>query len=153
MRRFAPARSVGFTLIELLIVIVILVTAMAAAGPALFEAHQRAKIGQAVDEFAAMYSLARTVALRYGRGSLLKIDSSKDEYRLTADTVAGGFELRLGHTLDDVDLWANRSKLCFDGRGMPMAGPQCEPHDALVVFSTPHAVDTVRITALGVIRR
>ena len=153
MRRFAPARSDGFTLIELLIVIVILATAMAAAGPPLFGAHQRAKIGRAVDEFEATYSLARTVALRYGRGSELEIDSSNDTYMVTADTTAGGFKLDMGRVLDDVDLWADRSNLCFDGRGMPIAGDSCESHDALVVFSTPHAADSVRITALGVIRR
>jgi prepilin-type N-terminal cleavage/methylation domain-containing protein len=153
MCRFAPARGDGVTLIELLIVIVVLVAAMAVAGPGLFGAHQRAKIGQTVDEFESAYSFARTLALRYGRGSELKIDSGKDAYVVTADTVAGGFKLKVGHILDDVDLSANRSYLCFDGRGMPILGDSCEPHDALVVFSTPHAADSVRITALGVIRR
>ena len=145
----------GFTLTELLMAIVLAVLAMTIMAPPISRGHERATVRAIVAEFIAVHARARSTAVRYGRVVELKIQANKDRFWIEADTTLEGEEaVRLAmREFRRGDLGSDRKLLCFDGRGLPTTRGKCEAADATLTFTLGSRSDTLKITALGVIRR
>ncbi len=51
-----------------------------------------------------------------------------------------------------VTMFSTRQVLCFDSRGLPFVGdPQCETHDASIVFERANKSDTVELSLGGTV--
>src|SRR5438876_1330029 len=152
-------RRRGFTLLEVILVLSLLAVIAAMGAPTLSAALRRRASESAVDQFATAHSLARATAIRYGRVAQLHIDASTNRFWVDADTSAGGVGQRAtiwymrDLTEPELVMKSNRSLLCFDARGMPLVFGECEPGDAMVVFSIGDEADTVSTAALGKILR
>jgi hypothetical protein len=53
----------------------------------------------------------------------------------------------------NVQMFSNRSMLCFNARGLPSFRPPCPAPDATVVFNLGGHSDTVKISSTGRVER
>ncbi len=148
----------GYTLVELMTVLVLAGLAGAIAGPPLASTYERTATRAARDQFVSTHSLARSMAVRYGRVAELHIDAAGARFWVEVDTSSiGGMNARVGVRKDlsaaKVLLTSDRSMLCFDVRGLPTARGACEAADATLIFSVEGKADTVKISALGKVLR
>ena len=148
----------GYTLVELMTVLVLAGLGVAIAAPPLASTYERTASRTARDQFVSTHSLARSMAVRYGRVAELHIDASGARFWVEVDTSSiGGMNARVGVTKDlnaaKVLLTSDRSMLCFDVRGLPTTRGACEAADATLTFSVEGKADTVKITALGKVLR
>lgn len=162
--RSTDRRQAGYTLIEMMWVVVVMAIGLAIMGPPVTREHGRIRLRRAVVQFEAAHSLARSVALEYGRIGVLRIDASKSTWWVESDTTVGigSASAGLGSKPDEfgganrfsgVTMTSDRSVLCFDSRGLPTTVDSCEEPDATVVFTKGSHSKTVQITALGRILR
>ncbi len=149
----------GYTIIEVATVLVILGTLGTTALPSFFSSQRQAKVRHATHEFLAAHSLARAVALRYGRVAEIHIDAAGGRFWVEVDTSLdrSGAMDRIGTVSymsdDGVTLTSTRAKLCFDARGLATPIVGCTPGDAQLVFSSGEYADTVITTELGTVLR
>ncbi len=148
----------GYSLLELITVLVLTGLAAAIATPPLASTYKRTATRTARDQFVSAHSLARSMAVRYGRVAELRIDAANTRFWVEVDTSSiGGMNARVGVTKDlnaaKVLLTSDRSILCFDVRGLPTTRGACEAADATIIFSVEGKADTVKITALGKVLR
>ena len=149
----------GFTLLEAIIVMSLLAVISAIGAPRLTDALRRRTTATAADQFVAAHSLARATAVRYGRTSKLHIDGSTRRFWIDVDTSATGIGQRAtvwyARELETTGLTmtSNRAVLCFDARGLAIAGGSCEAGDAELIFAMSDAADTARTTVLGKVLR
>jgi len=100
-------------------------------------------------------SLAKAAAVRFGRPSVLRLDSDRDRMWVEVDTTLAGtgsadtlgyFSFR-----EDlkVDLKANRTALCFDGRGIGTTRTACPQAGAVIIVALNQSADTVFVSPIG----
>jgi len=151
-------RKNGFTVTELVIVLLLAGIVVAVATPTLSSAFRRTATQAAVDEFISTHTLARSVAVRYGRTAELHINSATERFWVEVDTSsAGGVSDTVGVVKDltgmGVGVASDRTVVCFDSRGLPTTRGVCEAADATLIFTAPGRADTLQITALGRVLR
>lgn len=145
----------GFTLLELMVVSVVVGVLAAIGFVQLDRIRERLAVRTAAALFVSTHNRARTVAIRFGRVSYLRIDTLAARFWVEADTTlaATGTLSRIGPTQDVSSslssLSSTRSLLCFDARGIASQKGSCPPGDAVLVFTGGGTVDTIRTTALG----
>ncbi len=148
----------GYTLVELVTVVVLAGLGAAIAASPLASTYERMATRTGRDQFVTTHSLARSMAVRYGRVAELHIDAAGARFWVEVDTSSiGGMNARVGVTKDlsaaKVLLTSDRSILCFDIRGLPTTRGACEAADATLTFSVEGKADTVKISALGKVLR
>jgi prepilin-type N-terminal cleavage/methylation domain-containing protein len=153
-------RCGGFTLTELLIVMVIIAVTLSVATLPVARYYRQEVVRGAADQFVSHHSLARHIALRYGRLSELHIDASGKRFWIEVDTTATLRDtIGVVKTINDVTITTGGvSLLCFDARGLPSTrttrlGQVCQGPAATVTFALPAHTRTVTITALGKVLR
>ncbi len=148
---------VGFSLVELLVVMAIIGLLAVIAAPSFSDAVHQRRTSAASDQFVMTHGLARSTALRYGRESQLHVDPSAARFWIDVDTSGKGERalVTYAHSVsgDGLTMTSDRSLLCFDPRGLSSTAGNCEPGNAMLIFSSSDKVDTVRITALGKVLR
>lgn len=147
----------GFSLAEQLVVITIMGLLAVIAAPSFFDAMHRRAASAASDQFVMAHGLARSTALRYGRVSQLHIQPATARFWIEIDTSGTGQTALITHQRSVSDggltMESNRTLLCFDPNGLSSTAGNCQPGDAMLVFTSADKVDTVRTTALGKVLR
>jgi prepilin-type N-terminal cleavage/methylation domain-containing protein len=152
-------RQGGFTLLEVIITMSLLAILAALGTPKLSAELRRRTTQTATDEFATAHSLARSIAVRYGRVAQLHISPSTRSFWIDVDTSGNALRQRATvwyiHQLTDsaVVMTSNRTLLCFDARGIPYTAAPCEAGDAQITFTAREESDTLNIASLGKILR
>jgi len=152
--------SRGFTLVELLIALTVLGTLLAIAWPSAQGTRARWAVRAAGDAFVARHSMARAIAVRYGRVAELHIDAAAGRVWAEVDTSATGSGVKdtVGPVLDlsddfGVTTTSTGSVLCFDGRGMSTERAGCDADGVTLTFALQGHVDTVTTSAVGKVLR
>lgn len=164
MKRETGRKNAGYTLIEMMFVISTMVIGLAIVGPPVAREHQHAQLRRAAVQFEAAHSLARSVALEYGRVAALKINASERRFFVVMDTMAVLGSSGTGLSPDRVmfggtnrfysgTMESNRSLLCFNAQGLPTTIGRCEEPDALVAFRSDGLSTSLAFTSLGRIKR
>jgi len=164
MNHRSGSKSAGYTLIEMMFVISTMVIGLAIVGPPVAREHQHAQLRRATVQFEAAHSLARSVALEYGRVAALKINASERRFFIVMDTMValgsssttlspdrvmfGGINRFYTGTME-----SNRTLLCFNAHGLPTTVGRCEEPDALVVFRLDGLSRSLTYTSLGRLKR
>ena len=149
----------GLTLTELVVMMLMLGILLALAIPRIDNAMRHARVKSAVAELTTAHFLTRSAAMRYGRPATLRIDAVNGRFWVEVDTsVAGGSTDTVGgvHRMSeaDVTMSSDRTKLCFDRRGLAyIEGTACEQPDARVVFTTAGRTDSFKTSAIGKVLR
>lgn len=151
-------RRSGFTLIEMTFALILIGVLAGGAVPPLMRWHRNMALASSMDRFERLHELARITAVREGRITELHLDAANRLMWVEVDTTAAGASdtVALIRDFDDeVSFRANRTVLCFDGRGLPTAVGACDAPDATVAFwlITNQQTDSTRITLLGKIVR
>ena len=150
----------GVTLLELVIVLFAIGVILGLSLPLASSLAGRFKVGSARDVFVNYYARARATAVQYGREARLHIDAADKLFWVEVDTGVPGAVATdtVGHVLDvaheygGVTIFSAKQVLCFDARGLPYTGdPQCESHDATVVFERLDKTDTVKLSLGGTV--
>jgi len=151
------SKTAGFTIIEAMCVLVLSGMITAIGVPPLRDALRRRVVRAAGNELVLAHSLARSTALRFGRGAQLRIDVTRGRFWVDVDTSGTGIRDTIGvlHSLaeQDVQISSNRAVLCFDARGLAAINATCSAGAALIVLKSKSWTDTVRITPLGKVLR
>ncbi len=146
----------GFTIVEVLLTLVLLAAAYAITLPLLSRGRISASVHNARHVTISSLALARATAVRFGRPAVLRLDTAGDHLWIEADTTLAGsragvdtiawfsFREDLG-----IDLKANRSAVCFDGRGVGTKASACPSPGALIVVSLRDRSDTIAVSSLG----
>lgn len=157
-------RSRGVTLLELVVVLFAIGMLLGLSLPIASTLAGRFKVGSARDTFVNFYARTRAVAVQYGREARLHMDAVDRQFWVEVDTgVPGaiatdtvGIVMNVAREYGGVTMnTGGKQVLCFDSRGLPFMGdPQCETHDAVIVFERASRADTVQVSLGGtVIRR
>jgi hypothetical protein len=135
----------GFTLIEIMIAL-----------PSLGRSRVSAAVHNSRHAVVSSLSLARAMAMRYGRPAVLHIDSENDWLWVEVDTTLAGsgaavdsfgfFSFREGL---QTDLDSNRATFCFNGRGVGTTGAACPQAGGVILLSLKDQVDTVTVSPVG----
>jgi len=153
-------RQSGFTLLEGIIVMSILAVLSAIGAPTLSESLRKRETSGAADQFAAVHSLARATAVRFGRVAQLHISPSGKKVWVEVDTSATGigqratvgYQRRLDQSTG-LQMTSARTKICFDARGIATTVGTCEAGDVQAIFTMTGVADTINATVLGKILR
>ncbi len=149
----------GFSYVELLFTVLAISVLAGITFPPVKALREGLALRGAVDEFVMAHNLARTVAIRSSRVSELHIEPDSGTFWVQVDSsLAGsgamdtiGIIVRLSDL--NVSIGSNRSVLCFDGRGLAYSLGDCDGiQSAVVTFTGGTKADTVRRTAVGLVR-
>lgn len=150
----------GFTLLEGIICMSILAVLSAIGAPTLSESLRKRETQGAADQFMATHSLARATAVRFGRVAEFNISPSGKKFWVEVDTSATGIGQRavVGYQrkLDlntGLTMSSNRTKVCFDARGIAISSATCEAGNLQAIFTMTGVADTVNVTVLGKVLR
>lgn len=146
----------GFSIIELLWVLILASIVYAIALPVIGKTRVDASVQNSRHAVVSAVSLARAMAIRFGRPAMLRLDPAKDRMWVEADTTVSG----AGTGVDTlgffdfrgdlrVDLQSNRETLCFNGRGIGTTTAACPEAGAVIVVALNERADTVIVTPLG----
>ncbi len=145
----------GITLIEMLIVVLVISVVAAITTPVVADAYHRRVVRTAADEFRSSHALARSVATKFGRRAVLHIGSAR--FWVEADTgAASGVTDTISYVRElekNVEMFSDRSMLCFNAKGLPSVSSLCPAAEATVVFNLGDHSDTVKISSTGRIER
>ena len=152
------ASRAGLTITELMVMMVMLAILLGLAIPRIDNWMRRARLKSAVAELTTAHFLTRSAAMRYGRPAALRIDAANGRFWVEIDTsVAGGSLDTVGmvHRMSEanVTMTSDRTKLCFDRRGMAYVQGVCEQPDARVIFTTAERTDSFKTSAIGKVLR
>ena len=148
----------GVSLAETVFVLVVVAVLALLAFPGLARSRARVNVAAARDAFAATHSLARGVAVQYGRLSRLHLDPDAGRFWVTVDTGATPGVVRLDTVgplvivrdwFGGVEIDASTHTFCFDPRGLGTPRGTCDLPNATVVFRRGAIVDTITISRLG----
>jgi len=145
----------GFSLLEVLVTLVLLSMIYAIAIPSIGRTRVKASVHNSSQAVIGAISLAKAAAVRFGRPSVLRLDSSRDRVWVEVDTtLAGTGRLdTLGYFSFreelKVDLKTNRTALCFDGRGIGTTRTACPQAGAVIIVALNQSADTVFVSPLG----
>ncbi len=158
VQRTERTRAVsGFTLIEIAIVVVMTGILLMVALPPMARAYRSRLTQSGADRFVLTHSLARSVALQYGRIAELHIDAAAARFWVEVDSSGTGVRDTVGfmHDLgsDGLTVTSTRSIVCFDARGLATTRGPCQPADVTITFAVSGHVDTLTTTALGKVLR
>ena len=150
----------GFTLLEGIICMSILAVLSAIGAPTLSESLRKRGTSGAADQFVAAHSLARATAIRFGRVAEFNISPSGKKFWIEVDTSATGinqravigYQRKLDHNTG-LTMSSNRTKVCFDARGIAFTSATCEAGDIQAIFTMTGVADTVNTTVLGKVLR
>jgi prepilin-type N-terminal cleavage/methylation domain-containing protein len=153
--RLAGSRQ-GFTLIEIIIALLLLLVLYSIALPALGRSRISAAVHNSRHVVVSSLSLARAMAMRYGRPAVLHIDSENDWLWVEVDTTLAGS----GAAVDtfgffsfsdglQTDLESNRATFCFNGRGVGTTGAACPQAGGVILLSLKEQADTVTVSPVG----
>jgi Tfp pilus assembly protein FimT len=148
-------------MIELALCLTIAGLLIAMGLPKMVGANSRRTVATAADQFVAAHSLARAVALRFGRESRLHIDTATGRFFVDVDTSGTGFRGRIGFPHDvgssGVKIASTDTVLCFSARGLETAGGPCRVRVDTLKFTWPKDTATagisLQINALGKVLR
>jgi Tfp pilus assembly protein FimT len=141
--------------VEVLITVMLLSLVYAIAIPTIGRTRIQASVHNSTQAVIATVSLAKAAAVRFGRPSVLRLDSDRDRLWVEVDTTVAGtgvadtlgfFSLR--EELQ-VDLNANRATLCFNGHGVGTTRAVCPQAGAVIILSLMGRADTVFVSPLG----
>ncbi len=139
----------------MLIALVLVAIAYTIAMPAIGRGRVSAAVHNAKYVVVSNLSLARATAMRFGRPSVVRLDSFRERIWIEVDTTVAGTGVvdslayfDLANDLQ-VNLESNRSSLCFDGRGVGTTTADCPEGGAIIVLSLAGRADTVVVSALG----
>jgi prepilin-type N-terminal cleavage/methylation domain-containing protein len=154
--RWTAERSrAGFTLLEVLITLILLALTYAIVIPSIGRARVQAAVYNSTQAVISTISLAKAAAVRFGRPSVLRIDSDRDRMWVEVDTTVGGSgaadTLGFFSFADqlEVDLESDRTTLCFDGRGIGVTRSICPEAGAAIIVSLQGKADTVFVSRVG----
>ncbi len=156
-RRFFDPR--GVTLLELVMVIFVIGLMLGISLPIASSLAGRLRAGSARDTFVNFYARARAAAVQFGGEGRLHIEANNGQFWVEVDTgqagaVAAdtiGVVLSIAREFGGVTMFSARQVLCFDARGLPFTGGQCEPHDSPVIFQSSTRADTIQFSLGGTI--
>jgi prepilin-type N-terminal cleavage/methylation domain-containing protein len=160
-RRSLSARR-AFSLLEVLIVVVLIGIVLTFSMTSLLSVRRTSIVRGAIDTFIAKHSLTRATAVRYGRMAGLVVDTAAKQLRIEVWNLDGNNQWKsIDGTVTyfrEVRFSTNRTRLCFDARGLAASGGTCgsaalTSPDATVVFRQASRSDTVRTTLLGRVMR
>jgi hypothetical protein len=148
-------------LLELVMVMFVAAVLFGLTLPVLSALAGRFKVGSARDVFINTYARARVAAVQFGREGRLHIRADQALFWVEVDTgVPGAIAAdTIGHVVDvrreygGVTMYSPRQTLCFDARGLAYSGGNCEPHNAIIVFSRMDRADTVQLSLGGTVVR
>lgn len=146
----------GFSVLELVLVLVVMAIVAAFALPAVGAMRRSAAVQNGRHAVESALSVARASAIQYGRPAILRIDAAGDRLWVEADTTVAGTGIALvtvrvfavGADLA-VDLEADRTALCFDGRGIGTTGAACPAAGAVITVRKAGKMAVVRVSATG----
>ncbi len=123
--------------------------------PSIGRTRVHASVHNSTQTLLSTIALAKASAIRFGRPSVLRLDTSRDAIWIEIDTTAAG-----SGTVDtlgfysfaeqlQVNLGSNRSAVCFDGRGIGVTRAVCPDAGAVIVVSRLGKADTVFMSQVG----
>ena len=126
-------------------------TILATALPVLRTTEEEAT-RNAIELIEIAHSQARTLAIRYGHVSVLHIDPDAGRLWVEVDTTIGGDGTPTVVRVVEppaVKLLSDRTMLCFDPRGRPMTGGNCQSLPGAITVLTRTGERTLVIDAEG----
>jgi Tfp pilus assembly protein FimT len=156
-QRAASATAGGFSIIEIVIALVVGAIAIAVVTPRVSDAYRRYTTRTTADDFVSTHGFARSMATKYGRLSELHIDPSTGRFWVQVDTAGTGVADTIGSprypAKKRVRVTSSRPMICFDASGAASSRGACGSGLAVIVFTSGHHADTIRITAAGNVLR
>ena len=138
-----------------MVAVVMLAAFYTLALPAIGRSRVSASVHNARHALVSSIALTRATAIRYGRTAVLRLDSEHDRVWVEVDTTMaatgevaslGRFDFEAEHK---VDLWSNRSSLCFNGRGTGTTSARCTLPGAMIVLALGGQAETVFVSPTG----
>ncbi len=139
-----------------MIALLLLIVLYSIALPSLGRSRVSAAVHNSRHAVVSSLSLARAMAMRYGRPAVLHIDSQNDWLWVEVDTTLAGsgaavdtfgfFSFREGL---QTDLDSNRETFCFNGRGVGTTGAACPQAGGVILLSLKDQADTVTVSPVG----
>ena len=143
----------GFTLTELVFSMLLMGLLASVALPGLAVLLGNLEARSASRRFAMAHSLTRTTAIQHGGIAELRIDPASKEFWVQIDTNAAGPVADTvsfhGDFPTGLTLTSNRSRVCFDARGLTTTRTGCQPGDLDVNFTLGGMSEQIRTTVLG----
>ena len=148
------ARS-GFTIVELILSMGLMSIVMSVALPPLILVKDHFEARSASRRFVMAHSLTRATAIQRGGIAELRIDPTSNTFWVEVENSAVGADTVSFHSgfPNGLTLTSNRSRVCFDSRGLSTTRSGCEPADVDVRFTLGDFEQQVRTTVLGQLRR
>ena len=156
LKRTMRRRDNGFSLVEMSIVLMISGVMVGIAMPSLVTSLRQRETQGAVDRLTLAHALARATAVRVGRVAELRIDAVNRKFWVQVDTSGTGILDTIGtvnQLEEQITMSSNRSRLCFDSRGLTTTRGPCEPGNVLVQFSLAGRTESFQTTVLGKVLR
>lgn len=144
--------TAGFTLIELIIVITITLIIASITLPTVVFVKGQLDARKASRRFASAHSLTRSTAIRGAGIAALRIDPDQRRFWVQVDTGAAALPDTVSFHDDfpsSLTMVSNRSRVCFDSRGLSTTRAGCEPGDVQVSFEVAGFTEVVHSTVLG----
>jgi hypothetical protein len=123
-----------------------------ATGLPLLRAAEDDATRNAIELIQIAHSQARTLAIRHGHGAVLRIDPEAGRLWVEVDTSVDGSE---GHKIvrvvepPRVTILSDQAMLCFDARGRPDTGGDCQPAPGSITVRTMTGEQTLVVDAQG----
>jgi hypothetical protein len=142
-------------MLELIIAMLVMLIVMSMAVTSVSALRHHSLVRGASDRYRAKHMLARSVAVRLGRTTRLRVETSARKVWIEVERSATKRD-----TIGDIEyldsgigFTSTRSILCFDARGLAKTTSPCEAADVTVAFSLAGRADTVRASTMGRIIR
>jgi prepilin-type N-terminal cleavage/methylation domain-containing protein len=152
----------AFSLLEMLVVVVLVGVVLTVSTRTILSVRRNAIVRGAIDTFIGKHSMTRATAVRYGRMAGLVADPAANQLWIEVWNLDGNNQWkRIEGSVTyfrEVRFTTDRTRLCFDARGLAASGGTCgsavlTSPDATVVFRQASRSDTVRTTLLGRVMR
>ena len=140
----------GFSLVELIVVLAVAAVLLASSVSAV-SARLSNSEATAADAFRTAHALARATAVSQRQVAELHIDTDASRFWVEVRDGAGSTTLVKEFDVSEaVSFTSDRTVVCFDARGLAVAGMGCEAGNLEATFSLGSTLgDTVRTTLLG----
>lgn len=142
----------GFSLVELILVMLISSVILSITMPTLVFVRGQLDARSASRRFASAHALTRATAIRKGGIAALRIEPGNREFWVQVDTGTAAVQDTVSFHDDfpaNMTMSSNRSRVCFDARGLSTTRAGCEAGDVQVSFEVPGFTEVVSSTVLG----